>query len=101
VNDQINKLNSQNIDTTEAKTLIATADTDLAEARAKTAEANAILTTSISQLSKDNKAKLQTLAQDTQTLIKEAHQSLSDAVKSLKNSFEAKKVNTSNSTETN
>ena len=92
VNLQITKISAKNIDTTAAKNFVATADTDLNNAKAKITEATTLLAGSTNQLTKENKVKLQTLAKDTQTLIVQARQSLNDAVKSLKDAVKAQTI---------
>ena len=62
----------------------------LNEAKTKIAEANALLSLSIDELSTENRTTLRTLAQDTQTLLKNAHQSLNDAIKSLRDALKMK-----------
>lgn len=106
INAQIAKLEVKGVNVTDAKNFMATAQTKLDAADAKMAEINALLAVSIDQLSADNKTKLRTLAQDTQTLLKDAHDAMKDAVKSLKKQVKIKidtrvDTNTSTSTEVN
>lgn len=91
VNGQIAKFEAKGVDTTSAKAFVATAETKLDEAKAKTAEANTLLSKSIDQITTEDKTKLKTLAQETQTLIKEAHKALQGAVKSLKDAVKIKR----------
>ncbi len=84
VNAEITKLTAKGVNVTVAKALVVTAETKLAAATVKIAEANALLALSTEKLSKENKTKLMTLAKETQSLIKEAHEALNDAIKSLK-----------------
>src|SRR3989344_4810450 len=60
-------------------------------AKTKITEANALLSVSIDELTKEDKIKLRTLAQDAQTLMKEAHQAINNAIKSLKESVKLKR----------
>lgn len=90
INTHITKLEVKGVNVTDAKAFLATAQEKLDAADAKTAEINALLATSIDELSKENKTKLRTLAQETQALIKEAHGALKDAVKSLKGQVKIK-----------
>jgi len=83
-------LEAKGLDTAEAKSFLATANAKLNDATAKIAEMNALLSASIDELSKENRTKLVTLAQDTQKLIREAHLALGDAVKSLKDAVRKK-----------
>src|SRR3989344_6361258 len=71
VNAQIEKLTAKGIDTEAAEGFVATAETKLGLAKEKIAEATTLLATSIDQLTAQNKTKLRTLAQETQTLLKE------------------------------
>ena len=87
---RILKLGAKGLDTAEAKGFLATADAKLGDTKAKIAEMNTLLSASIDELSKENKTKLVTLAQDTQKLIREAHLALGDAVKSLKDAAKKK-----------
>lgn len=87
---QIIKLELKSINTADAKSFIATAETKLNEAKIKIIEVNTLLAGSINQLSTEEKVKLLTLTTDIQSLIKETHQALNDAVKSLKDAVKVK-----------
>ncbi|MEI7709273.1 MAG: hypothetical protein WCI76_00995 [bacterium] len=77
-------LSGKGVDVSVALGFVTTADTKLTDAKDKISQIDALLSTSIEELSADDKAKLKTLAQDTQTLLKDAQAALKDAVKSLK-----------------
>lgn len=87
---QITKLEAKGLDTTQAKAFTTAAETKLTEAKAKITEINTLLAASVNELSKEDKAKLVTLSQETQKLIKDAHLSLVSAVKSLKDAVNAR-----------
>jgi hypothetical protein len=105
VNTQISNFEAKGVDTTSAKSFVATADTKLTEAKNKVVEINNLLATSINELTLENKTKLRTLTQETQTLIVASHNALKDAIKSLREAvkakMEAENVNTENKTENN
>lgn len=90
VNENIVKFEVKGVDVTDAKKFVATIETKLSEVKAKVVEANTLLSTSIEQLTKEQKTKLRTLAQEAQTLMKEAHQALNAAIKSLKDNMKEK-----------
>ncbi|HEV7702523.1 MAG TPA: hypothetical protein VGO63_03740 [Candidatus Paceibacterota bacterium] len=90
INTRISELEVKGVNVADAKAFMATAQAKLDAADEKTAEINAFLAVSIDQLSAENKAKLKTLAADTQTLLKEAHAALKDAIKSLKENVKIK-----------
>lgn len=90
VNAAIVALEAKGVVTTDAKTFALTADTKLTNAKIKIVEAHALLVVSINELTPENKASLITLAQDIQTLIKDAHLALNNAVKSLKDAVKLK-----------
>ena len=92
VNSQIVKFEARGVDVVNAKDFVVTAETKLNEAEAKIAEINVLLSASVGQLTAEEKTTLRTLTQDTQTLVKEAHQALIDAIKSLKDNL--KKLDT-------
>lgn len=100
VNTQITKLEAKGINVTNAKVFVATAETKLTNAKNKIAEINALLALSINELTPENKTKLRTLAQETQTLIVEAHGALGDAIKSLKEEIKAMLEDLKNATRT-
>jgi hypothetical protein len=89
VNTEIATLEAKGVDVSGAKTLVATADSNLNTARAKITEINSILSVSINELTAANKTQLVALAKDTQNIIKQAHQALRDAVKLLKDALKA------------
>jgi hypothetical protein len=89
VDTKISELDEKGIDVEEAEALIETVEDKPASAESKVKEINALLATSIDELTLANKTKLRTLAQDTQTLIVEAHKALRDAIKSLKDQVKA------------
>ncbi|MFH1608735.1 MAG: hypothetical protein ABH951_01800 [Patescibacteria group bacterium] len=84
VNALIIKYETDGVDATEAKDLIAAADLKMTEAKSKIAEAADILSTSTNQLTTENKTALRTLKNEAQTLVKGAHLDLIKAIKSLK-----------------
>ncbi len=90
INTVIDKLSAKGVATTTAEGLTATAETKLGVITDKVAQIDALLTGSIDQLTPEDKTKLRTLAQETQTLIKEVHATLIDAIKSLKDEVKAK-----------
>lgn len=90
INTHISNLEVKGVNVDDAKKFMATAETKLDAADAKTAEINALLAVSIDELGADNKAKLKTLAGEIQTLIKDAHLAMISAVKSLKDSVKIK-----------
>lgn len=85
VSAQITKLEAKGVDVTNAKAFVIIAETKLTDTKTKIAEAHILLSTSIDQLSKENKTTLRNLTQEIQTLLKESHGALIDALKSLKN----------------
>jgi len=87
---KIAELETKGVVVTNAKNFLATSEAKLTAAENKIAEINAILTVSIEKLTLENKTKLRTLAQETQTLVVEAHKALRDAVKSLKDEVKIK-----------
>lgn len=90
INTHISTLEVKGVNVEDAKKFMATAETKLDAADAKTAEINALLAVSINELEVNNKAKLKTLAGEVQTLIKDAHMAMISAVKSLKDSVKIK-----------
>ena len=87
---EIAKLETKGVDVSSAQSSVATAETKLSAANGKIAEINALLSTSINELSKADKTKLRTLGEDTETLIKNAHLALIDAIGSLKDGVKVK-----------
>lgn len=85
----ITKLSAKGINTTEAESYLGTAKAKIADVSNKIAQMNALLAKSAGELTAENKTTLRTLAQDTQTLIKEAHSALISGVKSLKDQVKA------------
>lgn len=90
INTRIANLEAKGVVVEGAKNFIATVETKLNVIDTKIIEINTILSASINELTLENKTQLRTLAQDTQTLIKEAHQALNDAIKSLKDNLKVK-----------
>ena len=84
VNAQITKLENKGFNVTPAKDLVGVADEKILEAKQNSADASTLLSSSTNELAKDDKAKLVQLSQDIQSAIKDAQQSLNDAVKYLK-----------------
>jgi|GEM_PF-2371819 len=85
VENQVTKIESQGTTITDdIKGLSVTAESKLNDARAKVVEINTILAKSTNQLSKDDKTKLTTLTNDTQTLIKDAQGTLNNEVVAIK-----------------
>lgn len=101
VNEHIAKLEAKGVDVTEAINFVAIAESKLGDAQVKIVEANNLLSLSIEKLTKENKTQLVTLMKDTQSLIKEAHRALIDAVKSLKESVKVEIINTTTEPSTN
>lgn len=101
ISEHIAKLELKGVNVTDAKSFLATAQEKLDAADAKTAEVNALLATSIDELSAENKTKLRTLTKETQALIKEAHLALKNAVKSLKENIKIKREETKSSDDSN
>ena len=93
---QITKLEAKGVDTAKAEEFITVAEGKLGEAETKVAEINALLAISADQLSAENKASLRTLKEEVQNLIKETRQAFGNAVKSLKDSIQAKREATAN-----
>lgn len=89
--DNIAKFEAKGVNVTEAKSFIIIIETKLTGVKTKITEANALLSVSIDELTKEDKIKLRTLAQDAQTLMKEAHQAINNAIKSLKESVKLKR----------
>src|SRR3989344_3182836 len=87
----IAKFEAKGVNVTEAKSFIIIIETKLTGVKTKITEANALLSVSIDELTKEDKIKLRTLAQDAQTLMKEAHQAINNAIKSLKESVKLKR----------
>ena len=90
VDAQITKLEARGVDVINAENFVATAEIKLSDAKTKIVEANALLALSIDELGAENRTKLATLAKEVQSLIKEAHRALNDAIKSLKEAMRAK-----------
>ncbi|KKP75488.1 MAG: hypothetical protein UR72_C0005G0005 [Parcubacteria group bacterium GW2011_GWC1_35_21] len=102
VSAQIIKLEAKGVDTIEAESLTAEAETKLDAAKAKIIEINALLAVSTNEISAENKTKLKTLRDETQVLIKDARNALKDAIKSLRDAVKAKReAMKSETTETN
>lgn len=100
VNTMIDNLAIKNVDTTNAKNSVQKVEALLIDIKAKIAGANTILVTSIDQLTTEQKTNLRTLNQDIQKLVKDAHASLVEAVKSLKDSLKIKLEENKSSTDT-
>jgi len=66
------------------KDLSVLAEAKLSDAKIKIAEINTILASSTNTLTKENKAELNRLTQETQTLIREAHVILNDEIMELR-----------------
>ena len=90
VNAKIADLEIKGVATIDGKNFATTAETSLSDAKNKITEINTLLGTSVSEITSADKTNLKTLTEDTQTLLKEAHQALSSAVKSLKNAVQTK-----------
>ena len=90
INALIAKFELKGVVTVDAKAFVATAEIKLNDAKKKIVEINVLLAASINELTLENKTKLRTLAQETQTLIIEAHSALKEAVKSLKTEIKIK-----------
>mgnify|MGYP001564240338 FL=1 len=80
--------------------MIVTAEAKLADIKTKITEANALLSNSVDELTKDNKTTLRNLTQEIQTLVNEAHRSLNDAIKLLKDTVKIKRDADKANTET-
>ncbi len=87
---QISKLQAKGVDVSVAVSFEATVEVKLADAKTKIASASALLSTSTSELTADNKTALKALAKDIETSIKDTHQALNDAIKSLKDTMKIK-----------
>ena len=94
VNGKVVEFEAKGIDVGEAKTNVATADVKTEEAKAKIAEMNSLLGTSATELTKENKTKLNTLAKEAGTLLKDAYRELNMAVKTLKEAVSASSTST-------
>jgi hypothetical protein len=81
---QIAKLEAKGVDVGSAESFLTATEEKLSVAEAKIAEANALLSLSIDELTIENRAKLGTMVREIQLLIKDAHKSLREAVKALK-----------------
>jgi ElaB/YqjD/DUF883 family membrane-anchored ribosome-binding protein len=90
VNTHITDLGAKGVDVTEAQGFLDTAQIDITDAKAKIAEANGLLSTSVDTLTTDQKAQLKTLIQDIENLLKDARTSIISAVKSLKDAVKSK-----------
>lgn len=90
VNTQITRLKAKGVDVTSAASFEATAETKLTEAQAKIKEANTLFATSTDELSATDKATLKTLVTDTENLLKETHEALNQAIKSLRDALKVK-----------
>lgn len=99
VNDHMAKFEAKGVNVAEVKSFVATAEAKLGEAGVKIAEANALLSVSIDQLTAQNKITLRTLAKEIQDLIKETHRALNDAIKALKDTVKIKMEATRTSVE--
>ncbi|MFA6257086.1 MAG: hypothetical protein WCT29_03120 [Candidatus Paceibacterota bacterium] len=86
----IARLEAKEVNTVKAKEFSTTAETKIKAAKEKVLETTTLLTTSLDQLTAENKTQLRTLAQETQTLLTDARLALRDAVKSLKDEVKAK-----------
>lgn len=84
VNAAIVRLGEKGIDTEDAEAFMVTADEKLEEAKEKITELNELLAKSIDQLTAEDKTSLRTLAQETQALLRETHEAIKSAVKSLR-----------------
>ncbi|KKR43282.1 MAG: hypothetical protein UT78_C0005G0006 [Candidatus Nomurabacteria bacterium GW2011_GWF2_40_12] len=87
---KIAELEAKGVAVATAKDFLATSETKLTAAENKIVEINAVLAVSIDELTAENKTKLRTLAEETQTLVVEAHKALRDAIKSLKDEVRIK-----------
>ena len=103
VSAQIAKLEAKGVDTIEAESLTAEAETKLDAAKVKIIEINTLLAASTDEISAENKTKLKTLRDETQVLIKDARNALKDAIKSLRDAVKAKReaMKQAETTETN
>ncbi len=90
VNAQIISIDAKGIDTTKAKTLIATVETNLTNIKTKITTAGAIMTVSIDAITTENKTTLKTLTEDIQKLINDTHKALNATVKLLKDAVKTK-----------
>ncbi len=84
INTKIAEVEASGKDVYTAKTHVATADIKFEEAKTKIAEMNSVFASSTTELSAENKTKLQTLAKEAGALLKDAYNELKLAVKSLK-----------------
>lgn len=100
INSKIATFEAKGVETAEAKASIAIAETKLSEASVKIVEINALLALSTDQLTSEQKATLKTLTEETRVLLKEAHNALVEAVKSLRASVTLK-LKAEASTDTN
>jgi len=91
INTQIAYFDTKKVDTTGAKVFITTGEIKLNDVESKIVEAHALLSTSLNELTSDEKTTLQNLNTDIQNLINEIHNTLDNAVKSLKDSLISKK----------
>lgn len=87
---KITELEAKDVSVTVAKDFLKISEEKLDVAEKKVIEINAVLASSIDELTQENKTKLRTLTQETQTLVVEAHKALRDAIKSLKDEVKAK-----------
>ncbi|HAS81028.1 MAG: Borrelia P83 multi-domain protein [Candidatus Nomurabacteria bacterium GW2011_GWE1_32_28] len=94
VNDQITKLEIKGVDITTAENFVLTSETKLNDAKIKITEINTLLAISVDQLSDTDKTTLKEQIQNIQTLVKEAHQALNDAIKSLRENVQAQQEST-------
>ncbi len=98
---QITKLGAKGVDVTNATSLEATVGLKLADIKVKITDATTLLSTSINELTPDQKTALKTLTKDIQTLLNDAHTALNSAVKSLKDATKTKmETDTTPKTET-
>lgn len=95
---KITEVEARGVDATVAKTHIANADIKFEEAKTKIAEMNTVLASSTGELTTENKTKIQTLAKDAGTLLKDAYNELNLGVKALKEAVLANTSSTSTST---
>ncbi len=99
VNIKIGTLEASGMDVTNAKAQIAITVEKIAEAQAKVADTSTLLSGSLNELSKDNQAQLKQLVEDIQTLVKDAHLALNQAVGNLKEQMQ-NKIDATTTTET-
>ena len=84
INTQIAKADTKGVDTTSAKAYISAAEAQLLIAQGKVTEVNALLAGTTNVLTAENKTKLNTLKNDVQNALKDAHAALTNALTSIK-----------------